>query len=121
ETLNLDDVQDAARRLAAAIDRTILRDPGRAPSAADLVGGLRYRVAEAILAAFPQAGTIQHRLDLLHVLDHTAFPWHFEAVDFLESVACDDPTSGCGTRRRTSGPISCGRSFPTKTGRPPAA
>jgi hypothetical protein len=99
ESPEIDEAKDAARR---AVDRlielTLVQDSSRGRAAADALCLLRYRVTEAVMDAFPRAESPSQREHLIHVLDYVTYHWHYEARDFLEQVARDEPDAS--VRRR---------------------
>ena len=88
----IDEARNAARK---AVDRlielTLVQDSSRGRAAADAICLLRYRVAEAVMDAFPRAEGPSQREHLIHVLDYVSYHWHYAAQDFLEQVARDEP------------------------------
>jgi hypothetical protein len=99
ESPEIDEAKDAARR---AVDRlielTLVQDSSRGRAAADALCLLRYRVTEAVMDAFPRAESPSQREHLIHVLDYVTYHWHYEARNFLEQVARDEPDAS--VRRR---------------------
>jgi hypothetical protein len=82
--------EDAERLIDGLIDAVLDYDRDRSDSAADAVDWLRYRMTEAVLAAYPEARTSSQRQNLLRMLHGMILEWDTEARVFLRQVAQDD-------------------------------
>jgi hypothetical protein len=78
---------EAERFIDFLVEQALDHDCDRSDSAADAVGWLRYRMTEAVMAAYRRARTSWQRQNLLAMLDNVILEWDTEAVAFLRRVA----------------------------------